>query len=87
MPRVETDLEMGQWEPFRVLELFCLDCGGGYIIYTFVKVHTPELFKWVNFVVYKLYLCNVDLKKIQGEKKGISPEIILLMLYKDLQIK
>lgn len=67
---------MGQWEPFRVLELFCLDCGGGYIIHTFVKVHTPELFKWVNFVVYKLYLYNVDLKKkYKGKRKALAQRL------------
>lgn len=50
-------------EPSGALKVFSLDCGDVYMVYTFVKTHRPELLKWVNFIIFKLYLYNVDFLK------------------------
>ena len=51
------------------MEVFCLDCGGGYTVYTFITTHLPEVLKWVNFVAYKLYTSVMLTFKKQGGKK------------------
>ena len=75
---------MAQREPFEVVEVFCLGCGGAYVGYTFIRTHQPELLKWVNFTAYKSFTSiMLSLKKRQRGKRGISPEVILLMLCAD----
>lgn len=65
-----------------MLKVFCLDCGDVYMMYTFVKTHWRELLKCVNFIIFKLYLYNVDFFA-KGGGEGISPKVILVVLYTD----
>ena len=55
---VEINLEMARGNHLGCWK--CSDCGGGYMVYAFVKTRQPKLLKWVNFFVCKLYFYNVD---------------------------
>lgn len=68
-----------------MMELFCLDCDGSYMVFTFITTHRPELLKSVNFIAYKLYTSVISILKQGGkQKETLALEVILLMVYTDL---